>query len=270
MLVIVAGYTLAAKYRKLNSMGSVSCLMRNLMHSVKITSLFLSAFILLFGATGGWLFARKGIGHEEAAEFLKFGLCFSFVIFFGKIYIYSRAKKFLFYQLIFLAGFGVEFAWFLSCFFLPLMWLHTVDILIRTVAFSVYMFICTGNVYFAFKEFEQMWKTIDEKDFERKMKSNGNRVGQNNILKSMGIPAVIYVPGLANKHTELVTLGLFIFMVIGIVVRSKYPILSMATLGVAFSIGAACFLQISVYRISEARKILILEKSENIKIASVF
>jgi hypothetical protein len=240
------------------------------MHSVKHTSLFLSAFILLIGATGGWLFARKGIGHEEAVDFLKFGLCFSSFMFFGKVCIYSKAKKFLFYQLIFIAGVGIEFAWFLSCFFLPLMWLYTVDILIRVVAFSVYIFICIGNVCFASEAFERMWETVDKKDFEKKMRSTGNRVGKNDILKGMGIPAVIYVPGISNKYTELVTLGMFIFMVIGLVVRSKYPILSMATLGVAFSISAACFLQISVYRISEARKILILEKKENIKIASVF
>ena len=239
------------------------------MHSVKLTSLFLSFSILLLGTIGGWLFALKGIGHEEGAEFLKFGLCFSSILFLSKLSIYSKAKNFLFYQLLFISGFGIELAWFLSCFFLPLLWLHTVDIIVRMISFCIYISICIGNILFAFKEFERMWDATDAIDFEKKIKSTENRAKQNEIFERIAIPAVIYIPGFPNRYIDLVSVVLFIFLVVGFSVRGNYPVLSMAALGITFSVCAACLLQISVYRILEARKILAFEKGESLRIASV-
>jgi hypothetical protein len=238
------------------------------MHKVTYKSLLLSLFILFLGAFGGWLLTRKMLDYEVGLQFLRFGVIISAAIFFSKLCIYFKAKKLLFFQILFIGGFGVDIAWFLSCLFLPLFWIGSISVTIKIAIMTAFLLICFGNVLLALRVFEGKWKAIGEAKFEEAYKKFENTVNWECISKAMKISAIIFIPGAPKKYSDLISVILFILLMLGFALRGAYPVFSMVSWAFPFSVCAACCLQMSSYHFAQAGRVFDIEKNKNITLLS--
>lgn len=239
-----------------------------MMHKVTASSLIVSFSVLMIGTTGSWLYSEN-YGHEVSSKILKFCLTFVCLAFAIKLYIYRKAKKYLLYQLLFIAILGVDLAWFATCPFLPLFWSDDLNLLHKL--FLVYFYLCIifFNVKFAIKNFESQWRKFGAVAFDNICTGDGAELRWKEVSKSMKLTASIFVPGLPKKAHKIMIAISFILMLTGYVLRTRNPDLSMMALSIPCTMCAACCLQMSCYRFAEVKKIKFIECSKKIKLDSI-
>ncbi len=208
----------------------------------------------------------KAGGEVAADEFIKFGGALAVAIFMGKVAIFKKAKSLLFYQILFIGGFGFDLAWFLSCFFLPLLWMDAIGIVEKIAVAIFYFLVCFFNVRLALKIFSMKWNGIGDAKFRKEFDVGQNCVDWSSVSKSMKLTAVIFVPGIPKKYEDLISVVMLFLIILGVALRSGSPKYSMVALSIPFSICAACCLQMSVYHFSEARMVRIIETRKSVKL----
>lgn len=238
------------------------------MHKVTYKSLLMSISILSLAVLAGWLFVEKLINKKSGMEFVSVGLIVSGSLFIMQFGIFNKAKKLLFYQLLFMAVFGLDLAWFLTCFFLPLLWLPSASFALKLIMICVFIFVCISNILLATRTLEKKWEKAGIMAFEEKYREDKKSIMWGEVFDSMKISSTIYIPGVSRKHDQILSFVLFVFLIGGVILRSINPVYSMVALGIPLSVCAACCLQMSAYRVAEARKVRMLELSKNIKIRS--
>jgi Na+/proline symporter len=130
------------------------------MHSATYKSLLLSIFILLMGVLTGFLLSRKIISNELSLELLKLETFVAVTIFSLQIFVYSRAKTQLFYQLLFIGFLGFSLILMLVSLFLPLFWVKHVAAGWKFLIASIFIVLATFNVFLAFRLYKKnglMW-----------------------------------------------------------------------------------------------------------------
>lgn len=238
------------------------------MHKVKYTSLLLSSALLGMGVLIGWLILSKLIEHRASLQFIRFAFYCSGLIFLIKLLIYKKAKELLLFQIIFIGVLGVDLAWFFTCFFLPLIWLPSVDIVCKIFVLAVYAMICVGNVRLAIRIFNDKWKSLAFSNSGEKFSFSGHPEEWISSVKSMKISATIFLPGIPVRYSNLISIAFLIFLIIGFVLRGISPTFSMLFLVFPFSICAGCCLQMSAYHFSEAVRLAMFEKKNNVSFKS--
>jgi hypothetical protein len=159
-------------------------------------------------------------------------------------------------------------AWFLSCFFLPLLWIDEIGVMEKISVGIFYFLVCLFNVRFATTIFSLKWNGIGEAKFEKEFDVDKNCVDWASVSKSMKLSAIIFVPGIPRKYEDLISIVMFFLIILGIALRSGSPAYSMVALSIPFSICAACCLQVSMYHFSEAQMVRIIEMKNGVKLRS--
>jgi hypothetical protein len=234
------------------------------MHQVKYTSLLLSLSLLCMGVLAGWLVTAKAVGPLASNQFLHFGIYFASSILLFKLAIYVKARQLLLFQIIFIGGFGLDLAWLFSCFFLPLMWVPSIDIVWKFGIMAVHTMICAGNVQIAIRLFNVKWKGISLSRFKNKNSYSRGAREWKILVKPMKISATVYLPGIPLRYSDLISLLCLILMIVGSGFRAVSPIFSMLFLALPFSICAGCCLQMSAYHFSEAVRLAMFEKKNKV------
>lgn len=229
------------------------------MHQVTYKSLVLSFSILFLSVITGWLLTEKAVSHQSALEFVPVGIFIASILFLLKLIIFTKAKNRLFYQLLFIGGFGLDLSWFLTCFFVPLLWVKYVDLPFKVGVSAIYFSVCVLNIILAIKTFSVRWREVGARKFERIFTSTEKSVDWTAIFKAMKISPIIYLPGVSRNLDGLVSIILIFLLILGCLLRTQHPVLSLIAIGLPFSVFAACCLQMTSYRFAEARQVKIIE-----------
>jgi hypothetical protein len=239
------------------------------MRKISCVHLARSFFLLFISTLGGMAIIEKTVDDEAAVHFLKVGLFICFVMIAFKVLIFAKAKKFLFYQLLFIASFIIDLAWLLSCLFLPLFWMHSISTFIKIAVLLFFVFVCICNVRLALSEFDKGWAQAGSAKFEKLYKDSQDYVEWEQVTKSLRMTAVIYLPGARKKYEEFVSLVLFFLFIFGASFQKSHPGLGMAMLAIPCTISVACLLQISTYHFAQALLIHEIEGRKNTRLKSV-
>lgn len=235
-------------------------------HKTGLGLLIASCLILVLGTMGGFLFSGNALGEEPAFRFAQFGIFFSVFAVSIKLYLYLKAKNSLFYQLIFIGTIGFDLAWFASCCFLPLLWAPSVAMMVKGLALVGYIVICYCNFILAITTFKSKWRECGDATFEKKYDASKRTVDWEAILKKMQLTVIIHVPGMPKKFMDLFTLLMFLFLILGFVLRKIEPIWSMTALSMPCAVCAACCMQMTGYRFAEAQQVRLIEKIKQLKL----
>jgi hypothetical protein len=239
------------------------------MRKISYVHLARSFFMLFISTLGGMAITEKAVDDEAAVNFLKFGLFICVVMIAFKVLIFAKAKKFLFYQLLFIASFVIDLAWLLSCLFLPFFWMHSINTFIKVAVLLFFVFVCICNVRLALSEFDKGWAQTGSAKFEKLYKDSQDYVEWDQVTKSLRMTAIIYFPGAPKKYEEFVSLFLFFLFIFGAVFQKSHPGLGMPMLAIPCTIFVACLLQISTYHLAQARLIHEIEGRKNTRLKSV-
>lgn len=189
------------------------------MKKINYTFLLAEFFILYLGALTGWILARKIVGDKSGFQFLMLALFVSSILFAGKILIYSKAKKSLFYNLIFIGGIAIDLAWLFNCLILPLFWLSNFGLFQKICVLAFYTHICVGNILLALKTFDEKWENAGRRKVEEIFELDQNPVDWGEVSRSMRLEAVLFIPGIPLKYGSAISVILVLMAFLGLVLR---------------------------------------------------
>lgn len=239
------------------------------MHSATYKSLLLSIFILLMAVLTGFLLSQKIISNELSHELLKLETFAAVTIFSLQIFVYSRAKTQLFYQLLFIGFFGFSLILMLVSLFLPLFWVKHLAVGWKFLIASIFIGLAIFNVFLAFRLYKKRWAEVGRREFDILFKQNSDLIDWNQIQRVTKISIDMLFPGINQVWSDIITLIMFALLFVGCALRGPYPVLGMATWALPFSLCAMGFLQASAYNFAQAQGVRLLQRQCGMTFKSV-
>lgn len=226
--------------------------------------LYLSLSILMAGTLGGWAIVSKLSGQDAASEFFYFGLAIVAIVFFAQCAVYFLMKERLFFKLIFLALFGLSLVWFMGVLVIPLFWLSVVGLEIKLAMVLLFIILCICNLIESFKIFDVKWRGMEDGVRVRKLERTDNQVNWDKLVASMRFSPDIYIPGLSRRASTVLAVIMVLFMLVGLNLRTLFPVFSMFSVGIPSAIVVSFFFQIIGFNLAQARQVRLLEQEYKI------
>jgi hypothetical protein len=225
-----------------------------------------TGFVLSLGTGGGWSIAEELFGRGSGNYFLGLGICICTASMVIKTFLYAKARRFLYFRLLFMGCMGFDLSWFMSCLFFPLFFVAAIDFSIKVAAIFFYVFLCLSNVILAVKDFNARWFYVDDKKFKKAFKGGFNYRRWRELLNSMGLAVIFFIPGIPRRFHEHIGLFSAASFLIGGLIWPAHPVIRIAVIGIPVSLFAAGLFQMSAYCFAEARRVALIEKNKNIMI----
>lgn len=209
------------------------------------------------------------MSNELSLELLKLEIFVAIAIFSLQIFVYSRAKTKLFYQLLFIGFFGFSLILMLVSLFLPLFWVKHVGIGWKFLIASIFIMLAILNVFLTFRLHKKRWAEVGRSEFDVLFNKNSDLIDWNQIQRVTKFSIDILFPGINKVWSDIVTLIMLTLLVLGCVLRGPYPVFGMATWALPFSVCAMGFLQASAYNFAQALVVKLLQRQCGMTFKSV-
>ncbi len=220
----------------------------------------LSFFVSIFGAMGGWALTRKLAGDKAALSFLQIGLIIVLIMTGTQLLFYLLGKSRLIHRVLFNMAFGCGLVWFMLCLLLPILWVDKFDIAFKALLFVLLLVLCIANASKAGAQFEMKWQAEGEKALARHYDKKSGSVDWQKVLASMRFSVSLYIPGVSERMTPLISFVMLLCMGSGLSFRNTYPIFSLYAWGTPFCLVISIFAQLLGLGLAQVIKLAALEK----------
>lgn len=236
--------------------------------SIRLLGIFF--LVLMTGTVVGWLMVEDLAGEKVGKIFLRSGLSIALMIFSIQSALFFWAGSRLFRQLIFLTAGVFSIAWFMFCFFVPLLLTDSIRIEIRVVMVVVLLCLSVLNVLEAHRKFSQKWESLEKLDRYIKLENDAGKgiIDWDRLIKFMHLSIDIYIPGVPSSIAAAISVVMVIFMLLGFFLKSIFPMFSAFAWGIPSATVVAYFFQVAGYNAAQAMKVKSLERKFNIKFQS--
>jgi uncharacterized membrane-anchored protein YitT (DUF2179 family) len=180
--------------------------------------------------------------------------------------IYWKAKKELFYQLLYLAVFSFIMIWVMLCLSVPILWVEYVKFEVKSFLVCLFLLIAAANFAYANRHIKKKWGQVGAEKFEKLFDSRKNMVDWDVVAMEMEIRPVLYVPGIPGKWSPGLSACLVASMLFALNYRSAYPEIAAVTGGIPSAIFASFFFQMRGYYFAQACKVSEIEKEKKVTI----
>lgn len=230
------------------------------MEAVNSGKLFLSLTLLAFGSIIGWLITSKIAGAEAGFEALAICLAIGGLTFVLQLALYFAIQNRLLYVPMFYSAFSLSLVWFMFSLFVPIFWFDAVPMLARWSALGILVFLCVANFQRGFRQFADRWRSVGDPIAIGRVNAELRSIEWGRIQKRLRYDADIFIPGLPQKATSVLSTLLILSMLAGLNFRTVYPVLSTFAWGIPCAVFGSFFFQLVGNRISEARAISDLQE----------
>lgn len=238
------------------------------MNKVTFNSLVLSFTVLIISTIGGALITQKLAEGDAGFSFLWLGSAIASLIFLSQLLTCSKARKNLFSQLLFFGFFGFSMVWFMLSLFLPIFWIDEIGVNIKAVLFAAFFIIMGFNIKLGWRTLNKRWTETGAAAFEAEFKAGSTACDWNKVIKKMKITHNIFIPGLSEKWTSAASVVLVAFMILGLNLRTVYPVFSVFAWGIPAIVIASYFIQVCGFYFAQAAQVRRLEDNLNIVLKS--
>lgn len=234
------------------------------MNKVTGNALILSIAVLLISTIGGALIAQKLAEGDAGFSFLWFGCSVASLILILQLATFAPAKQKLYFQLLFFGFFGFSMVWFMLSLFLPIFWVREISTLTKAILFVISFAVMAFNLRLGWHTLNKRWDEIGRQSFQAEFKENTSSGDWNKVIQKMKISHSIYIPGISENLTSVASVILIIFMILGLNLRSSYPVFSAFAWGIPANIIASYFIQVCGYYFAQAVQVRKVEKNRDI------
>lgn len=234
--------------------------MGEMMEVVNFGKLLLSLSILAFSSVFGWLLTYKIAGAEAGVEALAICLAIAGLTFVFQIAIYFAIQDRLFYIAMFYGAFGLNLVWFMFSLFMPIFWVDSVPLLAKYCASGILVFLCVVNIRRGFRQFADRWRSVGDPLVIGRVDAKLRTIDWERIQKRLRYDADIFIPGLPQNVTSVLSVLLVLSMLVGLNFRTVYPVFSVFAWGIPCAVFGSFFFQLIGNRMSEAKAINELQK----------
>jgi hypothetical protein len=221
----------------------------------------LASFVVTAASTvGGGAITNKLAGPEAEYSFLRLGLvAISVILALQIIFCCLRRRKVL-YQLLFAIAFTSAITWFMLCLVLPLFWLETLTQGKKLLILLFLFLLSICNAAEGARQFNRKWRTTGQKLFDQHYNSSTSEIEWQKVVKPMGLSIQLYIPGVSEIVTHLLSIVLFLSMLAGLNLRHPLPVFSAFAWGLPSCVIISIFVQMIGLGIAQIAVISKLEK----------
>lgn len=236
--------------------------------SIRLLGIFF--LVLMAGTAVGWLMVEDLAGEKVGRIFLGSGLSVALMIFLIQSVLFFWAGNRLFRQLIFLTAGVFSIAWFMFCFFVPLLLTDYIMIEIRVLMVVVLLYLSVSNIFEAHRKFSQKWENLEKLDRYIKLENEARNgvIDWDRLVKFMDLSIEIYIPGVPSSIAVAISVAMVIFMLLGFFMKSIFPMFSAFAWGIPSASLVAYFFQVAGYNAAQAMKVKSLELKFDMKFQS--
>jgi len=231
-----------------------------IMEAVNSGKLFLSLTLLAFGSVLGWLLTYKIAGTDAGFEALAICLTIAGLTFVFQLALYFVNQDRLFYVAVFYGALGLNLVWFMFSLFMPIFWVETVPLLAKGSASGILIFLSIANLCRGYRQFADRWRSVGDPLVIGRVNPQLRTIEWEQIQKRLRYDADIFIPGLPQNATSVLSALLLLSMLAGLNFRTMYPVLSTFAWGIPCAVFGSFFFQLVGNRLSEASAINALQK----------
>ena len=232
-----------------------------MMEVVNSGKLLLSLTALAIGCVLGWLLTYKIAGIDAGFDALAICLTIAGLTFACQLAIYFSIRGRLLYVVIFYSVFCLNLVWFMFSLFIPLFWVDSLPLIAKWSAVGILAFLCITNLWRGIHQFADRWKSVGDPLVIGKVDTNSKTIDWERVQKRLRYDTDIFIPGLPQKATSVLSVLLLLSMLAGLNLRTEYPVLSAFAWGIPCAVFGSYFFQLVGSRLSEARAISDLQKN---------
>lgn len=231
------------------------------MNFVSIKHILLFVFIGSIGTLGGGLINRKLVSIEAARDLWSIGAAVLATGFVMLIILRQYAKDSVTARLV--SGslaMNIGFTWFLTCFVLPLFWLHGIFSLPSAGLIVFFVVASSYSIWRGHLAFSDRWKLHSDKALSSSYNRSTNTLNIDSLIKKIHVNAQLHLPRALEPFKAIIFPGLILSMLSGFALRSIYPGFSAFAWGVPALVIATISLQMGSFPIFLALKIKEFER----------
>ena len=233
------------------------------MQKITLNLFLLSAFLLAVAMIGGWILTQNIENSIAAFNFVKISATYSLFILLAQMLTFKKAKNEMLYQLLFLVAMGMAMMWVMLSLFLPVFWIDNIEFTVKIFMAIFFVYVCIGNLFFAFKSFEEKWKAFENSNALKNYFPYSEKTDWEKIALSLDLQGNVYILGSPKFLTNVISILMIPSMLLGLSLRNLYPEFSLFAWGIPSSIIAAFFVQMTGYNLAQVVKIKKLQKEGN-------
>lgn len=150
-------------------------------------------------------------------------------------------------------------AWFLLVLFFPVFWIKEIGEIQKLLLLAIFFAITGFNLGLGWRMFNKNWLEGGNSVFKNEFKGSTFSGDWNDVMKKMKLDHYIAIPGMSKKWASAVSVVLIVFMVIGLNLRTVYPVFSVFAWGIPAIVMASYFVQVSGSYFAQAIQVKKLE-----------
>lgn len=218
------------------------------------------------GTVGGGAITLKLAGGDAAVSFMWMGASATILILAVQVSLYLFDSDRTFYRQLFGVAFGVTLVWFMLCLFLPVFFIATVSIAWKVVIAVIFSYICVLNFREGINYFNRKWEEKGERFFVENYDGRSDAIDWLRVVKPMHLTVRLYVPGVPERVTPLVAVGIIISMVLGLNLRNTFPVFGAFAWGIPSGLIVSIFVQMIGIGWAQVVRIAKIEKDAGRKL----
>lgn len=220
------------------------------------TTFLVISFFLLSGSTiGGALLASRMAGGSAGHGAILIGGIGAGLIFLVQVALYRMIRNRLLFAVVFVAAMCLTLAWFMFCLFMPILWMDTLPTFAKAISVSILLFLCVVNFLKGRNDFLQKWSSGGDPLRLGRFDPVKGTIAWDKILLSLKHEPNLYIPGLPSRFSTVVGVALVVFMLIGLNLRTAFPVFSAFAWGIPSAVITAFIFQLIGQKMGEVRKI---------------
>lgn len=217
----------------------------------------LSISLLLLGgaAAGGWALSAKLAGAQAGVSFLYVYLPVASVIMIVQAILGQAGRHRLVCEIASRAWLSLMLIWFLFSLLMPVFWIRTVGIAVKSAAFMGFAVLSIWNVSHGIRDFERKWSPVGAAMFTTEYKAGLSSANWNCLIKSLDLASAVVIPGINESLNAIMSVGLLCSMLVGLSFRNTFPVFSIFAWSMPAAVFAAYFMHAIGSNVGEIAKV---------------
>lgn len=233
-----------------------------------LKSLFLSFLVLVIAILGGVAVTAKLAGNDKVENFFCFTSSIALAFIVLQSIIYKLAGEHVFRKILYRASMCFPPACGFLCIILPVFWMQAVGVHVKYFLTILFLYVSAANFRYGARLLSEKWKSAGAQKFDQLFVSDNNRIDWAEMSKFMEVPFELYIPGIPQRWTPVISVCLITSMLTGLNLRSVFPTFSIFAWGIPSLIFTSFFFQLGGYIIMQAVKIRHFEEKRGITVMS--
>jgi hypothetical protein len=217
---------------------------------------------------GGMELTAKLAGKDKVENFFCFTSSVALAFIVLQSIIYKLSGEHVFLKILYRASMCFPVTWGFLCIVLPVLWMQAVGTNVKYFLIIFFLYLSIGNFKYGAQLLNEKWKSGGAQKFNQLLVSDNNRIDWAEMSKFMTVPFELYIPGVPRRWTPVISICLITSMLIGLNLRSIFPIFSVFAWGIPSLIITSFFFQLGGYIVMQAVKIRVFEKKRGITVMS--